>query len=115
MTERIVELRAMRDFIDREIATELCSSIQLRDTQMVRDVAELYGVPVADVLGGSRTHQVARARQGIAWMLKRQGISLREISRILGYSDKSTAWYAVRKVETDNGARALLLGLEVVA
>ena len=112
---RLDELRTLRDFLDREIAAELSSNIRLRDSQLVGEVAELYGVTTEDILGGSRRHRVANARQGIAWLLKREGMSHRDIARVLGFSDKSTAYYAVKKIERDPAQRALLLGLEVAS
>lgn len=109
---RLDDLRSMRAFIDREIAAEIGPHAATVHNGMIGDVAELYGVEVADILGGNRRHQVAHARQGVAWLLKRSGMSNRDISRTLGFSDHSTAWYAVRKVDADPAARALLLGLE---
>jgi chromosomal replication initiation ATPase DnaA len=113
VVSRLDNLRAMRDFIDREIATELGPLLMVgRDSGLVRDVADLYGVTVAEMLAGNRRHQVCRARQGVAWLLKRGGMSHRDIARTLGYTDHSTAYHAIRKINADSATKALLIGLE---
>lgn len=109
---RLDELRRMRDFLDREIAEELTPILPAQHARVIGDVAVLYGVTVEDMLGGNRRHQVCRARQGVAWLLQRGGMSHREIARTLGYGDHTTACYAVRKINADAAAKALLIGLE---
>jgi len=104
---RLDELRTMRDFLDREIAAELGERHII-----VELVADLYEVSVADLLGRDRHHRVTRARQGAAWLLKRTGMSWRDIGAVVGL-DHSTVGYCIRKVEADPATRALLLGLEV--
>jgi chromosomal replication initiation ATPase DnaA len=113
---RLDDLRQMRDFLDREIEAELGPLLPLgKDSPIVRRVADLYGVTTEEMLGGNRRHQVCRARQGVAWLLRRQGMSHRDIARTLGYTDHTTAVYAVRKINADLAAKALLIGLEATA
>jgi chromosomal replication initiation ATPase DnaA len=106
---RLDELRSMRDFIDREIATELGGSHIL-----IELAADLYEVSVGDILGGSRHRRVAHARQGAAWLLRRTGMSWRDIGNALGL-DHSTVGYSIRKVDASPGTRALLVRLEATA
>lgn len=111
---RLDDLRAMRDFIDREIADELerQGTADVKTTRVMQQVADLYEVTVPEVLGSGHRYPVARARQGIAWLLKRNGMSGVAIARVLGYSDRSTICYSIQKIDRDGATRALLLGLE---
>lgn len=106
---RLDDLRAIRAFIDREIAAEL--GPQAATAAPLQRVADLYGVTVEDMLGGSRAHRAARARQAAAWLLRREEHSYRSIARLLGYSDHTTVRRNFNIVEADAARRALLLGL----
>ena len=113
---RLDELRAMRDFIDREIAAELGPlAVAAHKVGVVRDVADLYEVTVEDMIGGSRLRRVCHARQGAAWLLKRGGMSHRAIAKTLGWSDHTTCSHAIARIDRDPAARALLLGIEAAA
>lgn len=112
---RLSDLRAMRDFIDREIATELGPQLAVgRDNATVARVAEMYGVTVEEILGGNQCRQVARARHGVAWLLRRHGMSFRDIAKVVGYGDHTSAHHACSKVDRDAGARALLIGVDTL-
>ena len=113
MTSRLDHLYAMRAFLDSEIAAELGAIDRaVRGDALVQAVAELYGVAVEDVLGGSQRHDVARARRGLAWLLHRRGLGMRDVARMVGYGYEDTAAHACRRVEREPGTRALLLCLE---
>jgi chromosomal replication initiation ATPase DnaA len=113
---RLESLYAMRDFIAREIAhAEVTATLDDGGplAHILASVADLYSVDPDAIIEGSRSFRVSRARQGIAWLLYRRGMSMREIGRALGWSDHHPAVYACRKVEADAATRALLRGLEV--
>lgn len=119
---RLDELRAMRDFLDREIAAEVRLHIESElpvpelDTKgIIVRAAELYGVRPNDIASGTRKAQVVRARQAAAWLLHRAGLSYPSIAVVLGYADHTSALYGCRKIDTSPSIRALLLELEVVA
>lgn len=113
---RLEQLRGMREFIDKEIAAELGPALPKgRDNPTVRDVADLYGVTAEEILAGNRRHQVCRARHGVAWLLVRSGMSHRDAARILGFNTNGTVSYSVRKIDNDQAARALLLGLKAAS
>ena len=109
-TTRLDDLRAMRDFIDREIVTELGGRCQLA----IEQAAGLYDVTTTDILGRSRQRQVTQARMAAAWLMRREGKSFREIGSALAI-DHSTAVHACKKIDLSPGVRALLIGLGVVA
>lgn len=112
---RLDDLRAMRDFIDREIDSELqLLGAPLGSDSLVKRAADLYGVAVADMLGGARSPQVAKARHAAAWLLREQGMSLPEIGRLLGLHH-TTVLYGCRKIAATPSLRVLLAGLEAVA
>jgi hypothetical protein len=64
---------------------------------------------LAKVLGGrSRIRSITRARHAVAWTMRRQGKSFRDIGDALGL-DHSSALHAYNKVEKSPGVRALLI------
>ena len=118
---RLDELRAMRDFIDREIAAEVRLRIESEtpppplDTRgFIVRAADLYGVRPDQITSGTRRAQVVRARQAAAWLMHRAGMSYPSIGAVLGLHH-TTALYACRKIDGSPTVRALLVGLEVVA
>lgn len=113
MSARLDHLYAMRAFLDAEILTELGAiDAAVQADHIAQAVAELYGVAVEEILGGDQRHPVARARRGLAWLLRRRGLALRDVARMVGYGYEDTAAHACRRVERDPAARALLLELE---
>lgn len=101
---RLDQLRDLRDFIDREIAVELGHTT----TGIIEHIADLYGVAPSAILGRSRIRSITRARHAVAWTMRRQGKSFREIGDALGL-DHSSALHAYNKVEKSPGVRALLI------
>lgn len=72
----------------------------MRAADMVRRVAEHYGVPIEAMRSAGRRKDWAHARHVAAWALRRtQELSYQEIGRLLGDRDHSTVIYAVGKVE----------------
>jgi chromosomal replication initiation ATPase DnaA len=113
---RLDQLRSMRDFLDREIAIELdrLGEMSAHVEGIILRACALYNAEAQDVRAGRRDRQSSSARHGAAWLLRRHGLSLPQIGVLLG-CDHSTVFYACRKVEASPGAKALLIGLEVVA
>ena len=114
---RLDDLRTMRDFIDREIATEL-ERLDAADeacANIISRAARLYDVEPDDIFGQNRHRRPTLARQAACWMLRNHaGLSLPCIGGILGI-DHTTVLYACRKIDGSPSARALLLGLEVTS
>lgn len=110
---RLDGLRLMRDFIDREIDAEVSAFAKnVRACPAVSAVCALYDVDVDAVLSGARGHDVTRARHGIAWLLHLDGWSVRDLNVALGYSNRTSAFAALKRVDSDIAMRALLAGLE---
>jgi chromosomal replication initiation ATPase DnaA len=112
---RLDELRAMRDFIDREIQAEIerMGDLSRQAEALIYRACHLYGVEVEDVMGGRRTASVIRARHAAAWLLRRHGLSLPKIGGLLN-CDHTTVLYACRKIDAAAPVRSLLVGLEAV-
>jgi chromosomal replication initiation ATPase DnaA len=104
LPSRLDQLRDLRDFIDREIAVELGQTT----TGIIEHIADLYGVSPSAILGRSRIRSITRARHAVAWTMRRQGKSFRDIGDALGL-DHSSALHAYNKVEKSPGVRALLI------
>lgn len=116
MTTRLEELVSMRDFINSEIQAELERSggASFQAEMIIHRACELYGVEADDIKAGRRTNEVMRARRAASWLLRRHGLSLPKIGKLLN-CDHTTVLYACRKVDTSPAVRALLLGLENAA
>ena len=115
MTARLDRLRAMRDYIDAEIASELkLLGAPLGADSLVKRAADLYGVAVSDILSGTREAQVTRARQAAAWLLRSQGMPPPDFGRVFG-CHHTTVLHACRKIDGSPAIRSLLAGLEAVA
>jgi hypothetical protein len=66
---------------------------------ILRTVAARFGVTVADLLGGCRSHYIVRPRQLVAWLGRRvRGDSKSRIGRWLGGRDHTTIINAERRV-----------------
>ena len=63
-------------------------------------VCARYGVSLPALLGASRRATVVSARHVAAWLLRRSGLSLREVADELDWADHTTAMHAIEKVET---------------
>lgn len=104
-TARLVQLLKMRDFIDEEIRAER-ALITSGSHGTIHQVADLYGVSPIEVLTGTGG-QALKARQAVAWVLHKLGLSYPQIGSALG-CHHTTAINSVRRVERDPSVRALL-------
>lgn len=116
MSRRLEQLRALRDFIEAEIAAELGPQlIDGPEHPLVVAVSALYEVDPHHVISGGRGHRVTRARHALAWLLHRDGMSQVEICDCLGYTDAGSVRYALRQTAQRQGVTAMLLALPGVA
>ena len=68
----------------------------------VQIVAKHFGLGESDLLGRSRTKEIANARQLAMYLLREEnGLSLIHIGSILGGRDHSTVRHGVEKVSQD--------------
>lgn len=69
--------------------------------KLIEAVAELFGVSYADLVGSSRQHHIALARQAAAWVLRQAcpTISLQVIGSLLGGRDHTTIIYSIQQME----------------
>lgn len=104
-----------------EMATSTLADLLARPTslsvdQIIRLVAEYYGVEIAAVVGQSRSKELVRPRQ-IAMYLARQeaGASLPHIGTAMGGRDHTTILYGVNKmveeIEHDDSLRREVLSI----
>ena len=68
---------------------------------ILRDVADLHQVTVADIRGGRRFRDIVAARHAAIWVLRQiqPGLSEQRIAEAVGLSDHSTVVYALQKID----------------
>jgi hypothetical protein len=68
---------------------------------IMRDVADLHNVTVADIRGRKRHKHIAAARHAAIWVLRQVCTTMTEqkIAEAVGLTDHTTVVYALKKVE----------------
>ena len=107
--------------LDRSVAEEILDTLvpQRRPREaasVVQIVARHFHLTTEDLLGRSRTKEIANARQLAMYLLREEnGLSLINIGEILGGRDHSTVRHGVEKIaqdiERDEGARREVVAL----
>lgn len=69
--------------------------------QVIRDVADLHGVTVREIKGGSRRRDIVIARHAAIWVLLNlhPTMTCKQVAAAVGLADHTSAIYAVRKIE----------------
>jgi chromosomal replication initiator protein len=96
--------------VDSALADLLPRRQDVQPDDVVRHVAESFGVAVDRILGRERSHDVALPRQIAMYLLREEAnISLPKIGQAIGGRDHTTVMYACNKVadmlETDDRLR----------
>jgi chromosomal replication initiator protein len=90
LTQQLVE-SALVDLLPRRN--------DIRPDEVIRRVADVYGVTVDRILGRDRSRQVALPRQVAMYLLREESnISLPQIGETLGGRDHTTVMYGCDKV-----------------
>ena len=107
--------------LDRSVAEEILDTLvpQRRPREagsVVQIVARHFHLTTEDLLGRSRTKEIANARQLAMYLLREEnGLSLINIGELLGGRDHSTVRHGVEKIaqdiERDEGARREVVAL----
>ena len=107
--------------LDRSVAEEILDTLvpQRRPREaasVVQIVARHFHLTTEDLLGRSRTKEIANARQLAMYLLREEnGLSLINIGELLGGRDHSTVRHGVEKIaqdiERDEGARRVVVAL----
>ena len=107
--------------LDRSVAEEILDTLvpQRRPREaasVVQIVAKHFHLTTEDLLGRSRTKEIANARQLAMYLLREEnGLSLINIGELLGGRDHSTVRHGVEKIaqdiERDEGARREVVAL----
>lgn len=90
---------------------------EVRPEEIMRRVAETFGVSVDSLLGRDRSREVVLPRQIVMYLLREEGkFSLPQIGEVLGGRDHTTVLYGCEKVadmlETDDRLRRQVLGIK---
>ena len=75
---------------------------EVKPDEVVRKVADAFGVAIERMLGRDRSREVALPRQIAMYLLREEAnISLPQIGETLGGRDHTTVMYAIQKVAGD--------------
>lgn len=85
--------------VETTLADLLPRRSQVQPDEIVRKVAETFGISIAEMLGRDRSRQVALPRQIAMYLLREEAnLSLPQIGEALGGRDHTTVMYACEKV-----------------
>jgi len=104
------------DLIDIALADLLPQRGQVQPEEVVRKVADVFGVPMERMLGRERAREVALPRQIAMYLLREEAnISLPQIGNALGGRDHTTVIYGCDKIadllERDDRLRRQVVGI----
>jgi len=103
--------------VETALADLLPRRSQVQPNEVIRKVAEAYGVSVEGLLGRDRSHQIALPRQVAMYLLREEAnVSLPQIGEALGGRDHTTVMYGCDKVaellEEDDRFRRQVLSIK---
>lgn len=88
-----------QQLVDSALADLLPRRTEVRPDEIIRTVAETFGVPKDDLLGRGRSRKVALPRQIAMYLLREEiNISLPQIGETLGGRDHTTVMYGCDKI-----------------
>jgi chromosomal replication initiator protein len=103
--------------VESVLADLLPRRVEVQPEEVVRKVAEVYGVTVERVLGRDRSREVALPRQIAMYLLREEAnISLPQIGEALGGRDHTTVMYGCEKIsdllEQDDRLRRQVIAIK---
>ena len=85
--------------VETALADLLPRRSNLKPSEVVRSVADAFGVPIERMLGRDRSQEVALPRQIAMYLLREESnISLPQIGEVLGGRDHTTVMYGCEKI-----------------
>lgn len=88
-----------QQLVDSALADLLPRRTEVQPDEVIRTVAEMFGVPKDDLLGRGRSRKVALPRQIVMYLLREEvNISLPQIGETLGGRDHTTVMYGCDKI-----------------
>lgn len=88
-----------QQLVDSALADLLPRRTVVQPDEVIRTVAEMFGVPKDDLLGRGRSRKVALPRQIVMYLLREEvNISLPQIGETLGGRDHTTVMYGCDKI-----------------
>jgi chromosomal replication initiator protein len=95
----LIGLPLTPQLVDSALADFLPHHSQVEPVEIVRRVAEAFGVPMDRMLGRDRSREVALPRQIAMYLLRSESnISLPQIGETLGGRDHTTVMYGCDKI-----------------
>lgn len=102
--------------VDTALVDLLPHRSEVQPAELVRKVAEIFGIPIERMLGRDRSKDVALPRQIVMYLLREEAnISLPQIGEALGGRDHTTILYGIEKItdmlERDDRLRRQLIDI----
>jgi chromosomal replication initiator protein len=116
------DLRGMvldENLVEYALADLMPASKEIEPEQILKTIAQEYGVSLEELISGSRSQRIAFPRQIAMYMLREESdLSLPKIGEILGGRDHTTVMYGHEKItdllETDKNLRRKLVNLQEI-
>jgi chromosomal replication initiator protein len=106
-----------QQLVDSALADLLPRRTQVQPDEVIRTVAEIFGVPTDEIVGRGRSRRIALPRQIAMYLLREEiNISLPQIGETLGGRDHTTVMYGCDKIadllERDDRLRRQILEIK---
>ncbi|HEX6303840.1 MAG TPA: chromosomal replication initiator protein DnaA [Anaerolineales bacterium] len=106
-----------QQLVDSALADLLPRRTQVQPDEVIRTVAETFGVPTDEIVGRGRSRRIALPRQIAMYLLREEiNISLPQIGETLGGRDHTTVMYGCDKIadllERDDRLRRQILEIK---
>ena len=116
------DLRGMvldEDLVEYALADLMPASKEIEPEQILKTIAQEYGVSLEELVSHSRSQRIAFPRQIAMYMLREESdLSLPKIGEILGGRDHTTVMYGHEKItdllETDKNLRRKLVNIQEI-
>lgn len=92
----LAKIRLKKD-VNEEIKLKSIPGVYRERVEILKGIASAHGITYDDLIGSSRKKYIVGARTEAIKQLRKDGLSLSEIARLLGDKDHTTIMYHLKK------------------